>query len=522
MSPASDKFPELWSRLETAVGTEFQSSLRELYQLISTDLNFPIKSIKFHSHFAVCYYDMSKMRIEVGEETPFYFLRYNKISDQKIQEIFYQIKTSLYQRNLQDIVSFLCVTGNELEISDQIKNSYLDIVVINRSNLLHILNSEYKQRALIKLISEQQGISIISPYSSTRIPIGSMFYGRKKHVQDVIKSRFDINFAIIGSRRIGKTSLLLNIKKYLDAENIFRTLFFDCYRIRTIYDFVVQIATQLDVRYAQKIQISGFYDFMKRMKAKYNKKFIFFLDEFDDLLLYDKTCQWELSRNFHALALEDVCKIIVAGYRTLYQEINNHQSPFFKYFEQLKIKELDDEAANKLILEPLSDLGIKIQDREAFSRVVMDITANHPHFIQFFCGKLIEIVNKKNLTELSIEDVKQVEALDDYYHFVVDTLIINTDEFQQLIVYEMIDLDTFNEKTILDHFQKNYNLDLSLTSIQRDCYQLELANILKREKDDYHFSYPALPKILKDNYNLPFIRQRLAKEIISRERYYAK
>ena len=522
MFPTNTTIDLLLAKLENAKAIELQSLLNDFYKLISQELNFPIKQIKFHSNFAVCYFDMSKLRIEVGEETPFYFIKQKKLTDKELADAIFQIKSSLYQRNLQEIISFLFVIGNESLIKDHIKDSYLDIVIFNKLNLSSVLRSEQKLSSFIKFIREQHGISILSPYSHTRIPIGSMFYGRKEYIQKVIRSQFEINFAIVGSRRIGKTSLLLNLKKYLDANSIYHTLFFDCYRIRNNHDFVLQVASELDVRYSPKIQVSNFYGFIKRIKSKLNKKLIFLLDEFDDLLTYDKTCQWVLSRNFHALALEDLCKIIVAGFRTLHQEINNHHSPFFKYFEPISIKQLDDEAASRLILEPLHDLGIKIVNRNIFSKRIMSITSNHPHFIQFFCSKLIEIVNKKNINELSTDDVVQVESMDEYYHFLVDTLIVNTDEFQQLIVYEMIDADLFDERDILESFKRKFNLDLSLMSIQKDCIELELANILTMENKKYKFSYPALPNILKTGYNLEFKKNRLVTEIISKERFYAK
>ena len=274
---------------------------------------------------------MSEMRIELSDETPFYFVQNNYYDDSEIEKIFYQIKTSLYQRNLQETICFICIVGKEGSIKEMAISSYLDIVVLNRQNLYKIIESEHERRIFVNIIREQHGVSTISPFSSTRIPIGSMFYGRKEETQKVIRSNFDINFAVMGSRRIGKTSFILNLKRYLDNEDIYHTLFLDCYRINTTSEFIQQVISKLDVRSYNKVNVSTFHDFLKRMKNKYNKKIFLLLDEIDELLDYDKSFNWELSRIFHALASEDICKIIIAGFRKLYKELNNQNSPLFKY-----------------------------------------------------------------------------------------------------------------------------------------------------------------------------------------------
>ncbi|MEE4312130.1 MAG: AAA family ATPase [candidate division KSB1 bacterium] len=515
-------FRESWIRLEKAKGVEFQNLLREFYLFLSHELKFTLRQIRFHSKFAVGFYDMSELRIEVSEETPIFFLQHTFLNESEIDDIIYNIKGSLYKRNLQENISFLCITGNEKYILEKVRDSYLDLIVLNRQKISNILTSDNRIRTFVDTIGEQSGISIISPYSSTRIPIGAMFYGRKKEIKKIIRSKFETNFAIIGSRRIGKTSLMLNVKKYLDNDDFYETKFYDCYRINNSYDFVQLIASDLDIRSAQRTRVSTFYDFMKRMKAKYRKKFILFIDEFDQLLEYDKTLDGELSKIFHALALEDICKIVIAGYRILNDYINNINSPFYKYFEVAYIKELDHDDARQLILEPFDDLGIRIHDKNSFSERIMHLTANHPHFIQFFCSKLVELLNEKSDKELNMKDIDRVENMNEYNDFILDTFLVNADEFQQLIVYEMLERKSFNEKTILEYLKKDFNLNFSLNSVQRDCRSLILANILTKEKGEYRLSYPALSYILKNNYDLDFSKNRLVQEISSREKFNAR
>ncbi|MFZ5518273.1 MAG: AAA family ATPase [Candidatus Zhuqueibacterota bacterium] len=465
---------------------------------------------------------MSDIRIEVSAETPFFHIHPDAEKKYLINEIFYHIKKSLYSKNLQEKICFIYFDGKSSELQELIKSSYLDIVLLGRADIVKVVFSDHKRAMLVKLISEQHGISIISPFSYTRVPTGGMFYGRKEQMNKLIRSNFETNFAVVGSRRIGKTTILLNLKRHFDQEKLFHAIFLDCYRIQNISEFITKIVTELDVRSSLKVNISTFHDFMSRMKSRFNKNLVLILDEIDELLEYDKTYNWQLSRIFHSLASEIVCKIIIAGYRRLYQEINNQHSPFFKYFEQIQIKELDDTSARQLILEPLDDIGVKIKDRAGFSEMIMHLSSNHPQFIQFFCSLLIDLVNKENRNEVTKDDVLKLEGQDEYFHFVMDTFLINTDQFQQLIVYEMAQYNSFDEQLVIEKLKENYQVDLSITSIQKDCVELELANILKREKSVYKFAYPALPKILNSDFNLTFRKQAIAREILAEGKYYVK
>lgn len=518
----SEKINQLLISMNSTSEPEKQVRIKEFFSIFAEYLDFQIRQTRFHSHFAVCYLDMSDIRIEVSEETPFFHVHPCSQENVSIDEIFYNIKKSLYSKNLQDKICFIYYDDTSNILRELIKTSYLDIVLLSRHDVIKILSSEHKRAVLVKIISEQHGYSIISPYSYTRIPIGAMFYGRKEQMNKLVRSNFEINFAVIGSRRIGKTTLILNLKKYLEKEEMFHSVFLDCYRIQTISEFITQIVAELDIRSSQKINISTFHDFMVRMKAKYKKNLVLILDEIDELLEYDKTCNWQLSRIFHTLASEDVCKIVVAGFRRLYREINHQHSPLFKYYERIPLKELDDIAARQLILEPMDDIGIKIRDRSGVSEKIMELTANHPQFIQFLCSQIIDLINKEKRNEVTIEDVLTVEKQDEYFHFVMDTLLMNTDHFQQLIVYEMAEDEYFDDVMICEKVKNNYQIPLSINSIQRDCLELELANILKREREGYKFAYPALPKILNDNFNLKFKKQEIAREIKAEEKYYVK
>ncbi|MEZ4613924.1 MAG: hypothetical protein R2867_00215 [Caldilineaceae bacterium] len=58
-------------------------------------------------------------------------------------------------------------------------------------------------------LSQQVSLSVLSPYETSKPVTGSRFFGREAEVRRIISS--DANFAIMGIRRIGKTSLLKEI-----------------------------------------------------------------------------------------------------------------------------------------------------------------------------------------------------------------------------------------------------------------------------------------------------------------------
>ena len=94
-----------------------------------------------------------------------------------------------------------------------------NLVIIGAEEQEQILQSRRPSGELLDLISAQIPISTLAPYE-TRAPVtGSRFFGREYETSRIIGSP-DTNHAVLGIRRIGKTSLLREVERILKEKTL--------------------------------------------------------------------------------------------------------------------------------------------------------------------------------------------------------------------------------------------------------------------------------------------------------------
>ena len=109
---------------------------------------------------------------------------------------------------------------------------------------------------MLDLVSEQISLATLAPYE-TRSPVsGSRFFGRDYEISRIL-NKPDTNFAILGIRRIGKTSMLHQILHELEKERQTQPsggeekegrpiVYLDCSDLTSSYDFVREAVRQLN------------------------------------------------------------------------------------------------------------------------------------------------------------------------------------------------------------------------------------------------------------------------------------
>ena len=107
--------------------------------------------------------------------------------------------------------------------------------VLDYQDLKNILLANSPHEELLSLLVEQVNLVALSPFQIAG-PVREMFYGRENETLTIINSILQANkkcHAIIGPRRIGKTSLLMRIKDEIDKRKNFKTVYLDCSRYGT-------------------------------------------------------------------------------------------------------------------------------------------------------------------------------------------------------------------------------------------------------------------------------------------------
>ena len=87
--------------------------------------------------------------------------------------------------------------------------------MLNGQDLRQILIARDPGKRLVEIILQQVDLSVVSPYVTSGPVPASMFFGRDHELKTITRKITDTSFALIGGRKIGKTSILDRVYRLL-------------------------------------------------------------------------------------------------------------------------------------------------------------------------------------------------------------------------------------------------------------------------------------------------------------------
>ncbi len=284
--------------------------------------------------------------------------------------------------------------------------------------VMYLLSSNYRIK---RLLTEGR----FNPYVAGE-PIfdNELFFGRDQIVTHILNILHNNSIMITGERRIGKTSLLIQIKQRLqdsdDPNFTFLPVFIDLQGVNQwdffpslINDILEQhesLFQSLPLRVRSKTKDYSYRDFsadfrqiIRHLKTKFSNtvKVVLLIDEADAMNEYDQVIHAQLRRIF----MQDFStnfSAIIAGTNYI-KNWNRPESPWWNLFTQVELKSFDPEDAKKLIKKPVKGI-FKFTD-EAINKI-LDFSENKPYLIQLLCIRLINNAlerKKRKITEREVE-----------------------------------------------------------------------------------------------------------------------
>ncbi|MCP4601096.1 MAG: AAA family ATPase [Proteobacteria bacterium] len=333
----------------------------------------------------------------------------------------------------------------------------------------------------------------------------------------------DLNFAIMGIRRIGKTSLLREIRRRLldQKENPDRIVWMDCSTISSPPHFVQEIVRTLHARELPRLKQPEKYlfflpNFLKRMSKMHGGRITILLDEADSILTWARDVQGVLPA-LRASVTAGHCRYVVTGFQNLLSEFYDQYSPLYMAFESLRLGPFEEEDTEDVILRPMRALRVKFKNaRDLVSRVHAD-TRGHPLLVQFYCRKLIEQLEHREDRTLGPDSLGDIYTGDDFRSLIVNTFRDNVSTQGKVLVYALLnyfseDRETFTQDEMYRALLRK-GCSFQPEEIDRVCERLVLAGIFVHKGPRHQFAHPIFPRILRANYNLEHLLSVAKKEI---------
>lgn len=250
-----------------------------------------------------------------------------------------------------------------------------------------------------------------------------LFFGREEIQKRILSIVHNNSIMITGERRIGKTSLLLQIKNQLsakeDPEYHFIPVFVDLQGIgqweffhammNDIVDHIGDISVKLKLRFFENKMNYNYRDFnndLRKIVIHFSEnsskavKMILLIDEADAMNEYDQAIHAQLRRVFMQEFSANFAAIISGT--SYIKNWNRPESPWWNLFTPIELKPFHRDDAKKLIQIPVK--GIFKFKNEALE-TILNVTQCKPYLIQVLCLNLISQAldeHKRSITRYDV------------------------------------------------------------------------------------------------------------------------
>jgi hypothetical protein len=496
---------------------------------LSLRLNLPVKQKPQanENHFIL---DVSNLNIGTLDQALCFVQNKPELKSDDIFNI--ENKAVAFEKEAQNKLTLLFHFHKEVMVETLAKKPYLSLISITGIDLKKIILAETPVERFRKIILNQLSLNKISPYE-TAGPTTAVFYGRIAAINRIVSAPHK-SFAIVGSRKIGKTSLLLKIKDNKPPGAIYipinlESIFSDAKNSQTkprgkkqksLHRLLFKaFLPEIERSFHKKLLIGKlpFMDISRLPKiveklSQKGEKIIFVIDEIDDLIKFEQENNYQVLRLFRSMSQASLCQFVFAGYKELYHFKRDFNHPLYNFCEEIKLQPLEKEAGLDLITKPMAAIGVSHQNK-GDRDIILEYTGSHPNLLQFYCQKLVEKVDKhENLEDrrtIFFKDIQQVSKTNFEEHLLDEFYMFSSDlsKIDRLILILMAE-NQANEKgkvfSLNDIRQLLLSHEISLTKdeLHKVLKNLVIRFILTDEgSDNYKFALKVFPGILAKRTN---------------------
>ena len=480
--------------------------------------------------------DLSGLKLNVSYNTPFIvpsrFSAHKIISAGSLEELLPQLHDRVRAARTSFVV--LVVGGkivDEIEIVQAFGKK--SVALISRLTIEAVMNAPDRDRALIALaepLMRYLGRHTLSPYRPGKPAHAGRFFGRVEALSQALSGgKMGGNFTIMGNRRIGKTSLLREIKARLLKDNA-RLKTADIYgnNFHSTHDVIKGMFEHLRPDLARRLDsepqlLDNLPAHINQLPEKANEDVAVFIDELDHILEFDAKQGFKLLNLLRATFEHERCRIFFAGFRRVMEAKNHQDTPLYNFTQALPLTSLTKIETHEMIIGPFSLLGIEVSP--GLPEAIMHETSGHPELVQMFCAKVVEYFGAHGKSPSPDALISSIVEDNVFRQTVYAAFLKNTNPIEQLSCYGLI-ARAVNRRESFDRFQfalqdidevlRSHGISLSLRQLNLLADNLLIGGVVGlvagRNSRVYRFAVPRLGDycIADDlNYNIRKTKEEL-------------
>lgn len=470
--------------------------------------------------FRVFYVDLSPLRLRFSDRTPMIEIPAETVMTRSPKEVLASLTDVILRLQFQRRIPIALVEGRSDSLRKAIQQSPYRVAMLDEEDMAEIADSGLPSDAILIRIRDQIPLAFLSPYEVSAPVTGGQFFGRDYEVRTILHHP-QTCYSVIGSRRIGKTSVLKEVQRRLLLSEACadRFLYYDCMSFDCKEDFFERTISDLFPKEYRRLWRTGesyaahFVQFVKRMKSVHQGPIIFFLDELDHMLEFDRKQGYELIGILRACFQEGSCRIIFSGFREALRELRETDSPL-NFSTPLILSNFSESQAAELVQVPMNNLGVEFDSQDQVVRRIYRETAGHPNVIQHYCLSVLRQLDESGIRTIAPENLARLADDESFRARVLETFVYNTNDLEKAVAYAVADLDLFSIEDV-DLQMKRHRILLEIRDLEDACRKLESLGLVTQQHQNYQFVIPVFPQLLRERYGGDFLFSK-AKEHVKR------
>ena len=456
------------------------------------------------------------LRLKIPPRFPIVFIPHHEVSEEDISAL----------RDLMGVLNMTSYFALIVDLRDSpdrdqrqslkrlVRQAIHDFIVLDGQDMRSLLAARDHAHRLVEIILDQVDLTVVSPYVTSGPVPENMFFGREHELKTIMRTVRDANFAIVGGRKIGKTSVLARVYRLLQEAPEFQPFYLDCQAVHSDTDFFEAIDTLWHTPLPTPTP-EGFRRMATDLLAKYpNRSIVMLFDEIDGLLQYDIKQNEHLFQILRALSQENQIRYIFCGEKLLSAALHDPNLVFFNFCNVLPLTYLTPAEARRVVIEPMQEMGITLENDGALADHVVELTAGHPNIVQYICQKLIERINVRRERLITRADVNALSQSAQFAEYFATISLGNANSLERLITLLMLECPAVTIGEMGDLLRK-HNLGVNPAQLESALDGLCLYSILRRDGPKYTFAANAFPEILRHSQDVNGLRASLIQEIQS-------
>lgn len=290
------------------------------------------------------------------------------------------------QRSDQELGLLLCV--EDTRKWTEVKDLFLNVIIIVDIAKIPDLRFFPSLESIRKAVIEATELSKLNPFSWQGSCRDNMFFGRKQAIIGIL-TQPHASFAVVGPRRVGKTSLLRRLRHEVARYPGQTYVYIDCSGISTFYELTQELLRRISPR--QYLGWSGKTAIDQELisaASKLKSRYVIALDEFDGIAESSKK-EFGRIKDWITYRFHGRFRFIVAGYDALWDRIEDRTSYLFNVFTPIVLGPFTRIEGEAFVLQTLGELEIPIVHSSEALSLLLDTSGLQPWLLQALCHKIV-------------------------------------------------------------------------------------------------------------------------------------